>query len=321
MDKTFAHILDVIAIGIAKFSVIDWILIGVAIASAVTWAWLYKTRVSVGIPLVASQERKRPFWTMAEFFVCFGLPILCSLGGISLGARWMTPQAREQLESGKYVTENQAPQDAMVLMIVTAIAMTVTVVSVLVWMNLLSRKQLSEYGFWLSMADLKLGVITAFLVLPHLLVMSFFINLLVKYEHPVLDTLDSKMGWHALLIQIVLTVILAPLYEEFTFRALLQGGAEQLARRLAVAENDTTDAKPDLIISASEVATWPWWPVVMCSTVFATLHLPHGGGAIPIFFLALALSYLYRQTGRMGPGLVVHVILNGFSVTVALLKL
>jgi membrane protease YdiL (CAAX protease family) len=308
-------------VGISQFSIADWVLIGIALASLATWIWLWRTRVSVGLPLLQARTRKRPFWTMAEFFVCFGLPILCSFAGISVGKRWMTAAAREQMESGSFNTANQSAQDATVLMIVTAVAMAVTVLSVLVWMNLLSRKHLSDYGFWPSLDDIKLGGITAFLVLPQLILLSTFINILVKYEHPVLDTLDAQMSWQLLLLQAGLTVLLAPLYEEFTFRALLQGGAEQVARKVALADNVESKTEDQQTIAAAEVATWPWWPVLMSSTVFATLHLPHGGGAIPIFFLAIALGYLYRQTGRMGPGLVVHIILNGFSMTVAIINL
>ncbi|MGV3484158.1 MAG: CPBP family intramembrane glutamic endopeptidase, partial [Planctomycetaceae bacterium] len=186
---------------------------------------------------------------------------------------------------------------------------------------LTSRKSLSDYGFWPSLADVKLGVVAAFLILPHLLLLNYLINQVIEYEHPVLEMFGPQMTWQLFAMQAALTVVLAPLYEEFTFRALLQGGAEQLMRRVQLANPAEPQAEIVLAdpVPASEVASSSWYPVLISSAVFASLHLQHGGGAIPIFVLALALGYLYRQTGRMGPGLVVHMILNGVSMLTAAL--
>ncbi len=321
MSNQWAVVQRFIGIGVSQFGRLDWLLLGLALASGATWVWLAKSRISVGRPLLEPRERKRPYWTMAEFFVCFALPLLCTIAGIKVGKRWMTEQASEQIAKGNFSAASQSPHDNTILMIVTIIAIGITLLSVLVWMNLLKRKHLSDYGFWLSFDDIKLGCIAAFLVLPHVLLLSAFINVLIPYQHPVVDTLKGQLSWQLLLLQVGLTVFLAPWYEEFTYRALLQGGAEQMAWRLRLAEQ--AESKPVALqtILASEVASWSWWPVVMSSTVFAVQHLPHGGGAFPIFLLALVLGYLYRQTGRMGPGLVVHIILNGFSMSVFVFNL
>lgn len=303
--------------------VLDRLLIATAIASAVTWVWLLRTRTARRLPLIEPQPRRRPFWTLAEFFVCFGLPIICGLAGLRVGLQWMTPEAQELIEAGTTDARFPAAQDQVVLIVVQFIAMLLALLSVLVWMNLISKRYLSAYGFWLSLADLKLGVFAAFLVLPPVLLLNHLINELIAYEHPVLEMLGSQSTWQVLAMQAVMTVLLAPLYEEFTFRALLQGGAEQLIRRMKLSsgpEPQAQEAAEVDPIPAQEVATWSWWPVLLSSTVFASLHLAHGGGAVPIFVLALALGYLYRQTGRMGPGLVVHMLLNGLSISTLALR-
>lgn len=304
-------------------SILDWLLIATAIASAFTWIWLLRTRTSKRRPLIEPQERRKPFWTLAEFFVCFGLPIICGLAGLRVGLQWMTPEAQAIIESGKADSRFPAPRDQTVLIVIQFVAMFLAVLSVLVWMNLISLRGLSKYGFWLSRSDIKLGIIAAFLVLPHVLFLNYLINALVAYEHPVLEMFGSQTTWQVLAMQAVMTVLLAPVYEEFTFRALLQGGAEQLTRRMKVSASEDPVGEEMLesdLISPAEVATWSWWPMMISSSVFASLHLAHGGGAIPIFVLALALGYLYRQTGRMGPGLVVHMILNGLSITTVALR-
>lgn len=58
----------------------------------------------------------------------------------------------------------------------------------------------------------------------------------------------------------------------------------------------------------------PSWPVLVSSGIFALLHWGHGPDPIPLFVLALGLGYLYRQTHRILPGIVVHMALNGVSM-------
>ena len=43
---------------------------------------------------------------------------------------------------------------------------------------------------------------------------------------------------------------------------------------------------------------------------FALVHFSHGPDFVPLFVLSLGLGYLYRQTHRIMPSLVVHFGLN-----------
>jgi membrane protease YdiL (CAAX protease family) len=49
------------------------------------------------------------------------------------------------------------------------------------------------------------------------------------------------------------------------------------------------------------------------------MHLPRPD-PIPLFVLALGLGYLYRQTHRILPCIVVHLLLNACSLTAYVLK-
>ena len=64
----------------------------------------------------------------------------------------------------------------------------------------------------------------------------------------------------------------------------------------------------------------PLWPIFVSSAIFALLHAGHGPDPIPLFVLAVGLGYLYRQTHRVLPCIVVHMLLNGVSMVVLLLS-
>ena len=63
------------------------------------------------------------------------------------------------------------------------------------------------------------------------------------------------------------------------------------------------------------------WPIVVSATVFAAMHVGHGPDPIPLFVLAAGLGYLYQRTHRILPCIVVHVLLNAFSVTMLWLSI
>jgi membrane protease YdiL (CAAX protease family) len=54
----------------------------------------------------------------------------------------------------------------------------------------------------------------------------------------------------------------------------------------------------------------PRWPILFSATLFAAMHWTHGPDPIPLFVLGLGLGYLYRQTHRILPCIVVHLLLN-----------
>ena len=54
----------------------------------------------------------------------------------------------------------------------------------------------------------------------------------------------------------------------------------------------------------------PW----RSALIFAVLHLSHGPDWVPLFVLALGLGYVYRQTHRILPCIVVHFLLNACSM-------
>jgi hypothetical protein len=57
-----------------------------------------------------------------------------------------------------------------------------------------------------------------------------------------------------------------------------------------------------------------WMPIFFSSGLFALSHIEYGPSAAPLFFFALVLGYLYRQTHRIWPSLVLHMALNATTM-------
>jgi membrane protease YdiL (CAAX protease family) len=55
-------------------------------------------------------------------------------------------------------------------------------------------------------------------------------------------------------------------------------------------------------------------PIGISSAVFALLHYSHGPDWIPLLLLAAGMGYLYQRTHRLLPSLVVHCLLNSYSL-------
>jgi len=57
-----------------------------------------------------------------------------------------------------------------------------------------------------------------------------------------------------------------------------------------------------------------WWPIVLTSLLFALAHVGQGPAPIPLFFFGLVLGYIFRRTNSILPCIVLHMMLNAFSM-------
>ncbi len=309
--------------------IVDSVFYLVCVLAAVAWVRLIRSRTLQQLPLLQPEDRTKPFWTLAEFFVCFGMYIICLGAGQQVGRRWMSPETQERIQAGTYDFTSQNSTDLFVTIVYGSAASVLAMASVLVWMNLIHPRSLREFGLWLSSDDVKLGAKVAFFVLPPVLLLSTVIDKLVPYEHPVLDLIGQSPDAVTMLMMALTTIVVAPIFEEFIFRVLLQGGSQRLADKLKLAaqagetpvQNVSLNPSTSDVIEAVEVSQWPWWPVLLSSSVFSALHIGQGFAPIPLFFLSVALGYVYRQTGRIGPGLVVHAILNSLTISLSILQI
>ena len=56
------------------------------------------------------------------------------------------------------------------------------------------------------------------------------------------------------------------------------------------------------------------WPILVTSALFALAHFGQGPAPISLFFFGIALGYIFRRTGSIVPCIVLHMMLNGFSM-------
>lgn len=169
-----------------------------------------------------------------------------------------------------------------------------------------------DLGFSLRrpLYDLQLGY-KAFLVI---LVPVFGIQyLLVQWypsEHPLVKMVSDDPSRRALILATVVAVVIAPLVEEFLFRVVLQGWLERRESRWRRAGYRPFRGAPR-----------GFGPILLSAALFAVLHWGHGPDPIPLFVLAVALGYVYRQTHRIWPSLIVHMCLNGASMAMLWLSI
>lgn len=297
----------------------DWVFIVAAIGSIAGWVGMIRRRQRTGQPFVAPRLQQEPYWSFAEFFVGFGLMLICSTAAILTARRYLaarTAQGVTPLESEQVILTSR---DLVVTSVAGSIALLLVLSSLIVWMGLTRREYLVRWGLWPNWDDVRLGLTASFFILPPVLVLAQLLDKFVdKYEHPVVNAVKQQPTVAVFLAMTFGAAIVAPIFEEFLFRALLQGSIQKLMRRLAFERQamESEHERPALseTVTPAEVASWPWGAVVISSVTFAIIHLGNGAAPIALFFFAVALGYLYRQTGRLWPCITVHFVLNLLSM-------
>ncbi len=195
------------------------------------------------------------------------------------------------------------------------------------------------HTFWY---DVRLGT-AAFLVLaPPIYGLQLLLVQWYESKHPIVEILLQHRDPGLILACVFSTVLVAPVFEEFLFRGLLQGWLEKLVAHAAWPTNavepksptgeapgqgreagDTSGTTEAIVLGQADPIDRlaPYLPVVASSSIFAALHVSHGPDWVPLFFLALGLGYLFRQTHRLLPGIIVHLLLNAVSMAMLLFEL
>jgi membrane protease YdiL (CAAX protease family) len=297
---------------------VDGLLILAVVVSIGAWIAVGRRRAVAGQPLLEPQAQREPFWSLAEFIVCFGLWLVCSLAALATAQRYLAGRipAAETAEAGQRLSATT--EGITALHLGGSVASLVVLVSLLAWMGLSRRELFERWGLWPRWSDLRLGMIASLFILPPVLLLGTLVGTVVEYEHPTLDAIEANPTVTVFLALTFSAVIVAPLFEEFMFRALLQGGLQKIARRLdiarqAILQEQEPEEIPE-VLSGDEVAASSWRPVVLSSAVFALVHIGQGAAPVPLFFMALGLGYVYRQSGRLWPCITVHFVLNALTM-------
>ncbi len=180
----------------------------------------------------------------------------------------------------------------------------------------------------------------------YLIQLALVVVLQPKEQHPLFDQLKQSSGAEVLVVGFVMAVIAAPIYEEFTFRLLLQGWLEKVEdRRLGyrpVRDQPVRDKAIDLpakeptieLFSATTpelavdtvaaarpthglIADLPhgWMPILVSGLIFGLAHFGHGVAPVPLVLFGIILGYLYQRTHRLLPSVIAHMLFNAYSMT------
>lgn len=203
--------------------------------------------------------------------------------------------------------------------------------------------------------DLKLGFYGFLLFVPPMLLLQAVLTNFWEYEHPTMEMISPDSSLLAILSAWWTATIVAPFSEEVIFRVVLLGwllrcfanpddfvggfiggtskpehseGDSEAELKSGV--YDSQEMNPEVNPYASPTLTSTskyefkhqktWTPVFIVALLFAVVHIGQGPAPIPIFFLALGLCYMYRQTGSVVACIVTHFLLNTFSMTVVTIE-
>jgi membrane protease YdiL (CAAX protease family) len=203
----------------------------------------------------------------------------------------------------------------------------------IVWLRRAAHAQWSDFGVtsahWLS--GVRSGLTAFLIVMVPIFALQWGLNALYQYwigdppQHPFIERLLRDSSGAAFVAAAFTAVIVAPLTEEFLFRAVLQGWLERLvvrdanasvgsawAENAAASQTAPADQGEEATVEARRLRMLP---VVVSSAVFAGMHYSHGVAWIPLFFFALALGYLYQRSRSLVAPIVLHMSLNASSMT------
>lgn len=257
------------------------------------------------------EVRDRPFWTVADAMLMFGLSLVLTL---------LTAKLFVAMGQIRPTTEGASPSADLLLAGLSAqsVGGLIAFTGTLGFLRLIRTDAAERLGLVWKASDVAVGLKASLMLIPPTLLIAHFASLLVEYKHPVLDVMKQQPTPVFFIVLFVGTALVAPWIEEFLFRVLLQGGLQAFADRPV--ETDTQEDP----LEEDAVELWrpkSLWPMFATSLIFALMHGNQGAAAIPLFFFSVGLGFLYRQTGRITPSLIVHIVLNGFTMSVEILRL
>ena len=288
---------------------IAWALQGIVFASFPTsfviWGVLIWRNRDQGIKklpstLVPYQDQERPYWSPFDALVYFGIWIAAT--GIALA--WVK-------EQGWLIDRNLAETPDQVVQVIWAkvgsdsFGKAAALFLTLIWLMGI-RGGLSQKRPGLKfIANLKVGLWGALLILPPVLAINLGVSHIVEYKHTVLEDLKTAASPPLFLAMLGSTAVLTPIVEELQFRGLLQGGLQGFF-----------DARTPDQPSAEPWRPRSYAPLLVTSVFFGLMHISNGAACIPLFFMAIGLGFIYRQTGSLVGPIVIHMILNAMTLCI-----
>jgi membrane protease YdiL (CAAX protease family) len=272
-------------------------------ASLVVWTIIWQ-RWLRGRPAVDYEPRLAVLWGPLEILLAVCIYVLVAQAVFAVSGDPVS--APETASAGQSSVERPpvtASEGRHVLLQQLVIGLA-TLLLILVFLTVVRRATWSDLGWQRGhfAKDLRLGFCGFLAAAPPTFLLQAVLTRWFPYRHLVTDTLGAEPELETLLLAAAMVVFMAPLVEEFLFRVLLQGWCERL-------DEQWRARSPSLWTAAPR-----HWPIVVSSAMFGLLHIGQGPAPVPLFVLALAMGYLYRQTHRQMPSLVLHGCFNATNI-------
>jgi membrane protease YdiL (CAAX protease family) len=279
----------------------------VLLASAATWIYLVAKWLSEG-RLVEYLPRRPVPWGPVATVMALALAVLTIAVGATLG------EAEHQAVAD--------PADAAWQLAASILPIIVLTGGFAIAIALASRALPADLGFPASAGDLardvRLGIVTCLAAAPPVFgavaLLQYVLDLEGESHHPLVELIGETDSGGVFLLATVMTVLVAPVCEEITFRLLLQGWLEKWD--LAAWDHRQPPSSADSQAPPSDPPPVGWTPILLSAVIFAAAHFGYGPEPVPIFILAIVLGYVYRQTHRIIPCIVAHAMFNSFSMLI-----
>lgn len=299
------------------------VLVAVA-AGCLLWIQYFRGRTrknlcgDVSPDLITRMPQPLPRWTVFDFILMFGIMIM--VGSLMqpppkadavpetdvamVEPDMVEPDSAPAVDVVQVATDPEADADKLVKQIKTHFAANVgAFLLTLVYLRIVHGATLTHLSLLPTFTDLRRGLYATVWILAPVLVVNVVVANFVQYKHPVTDLLAAESGTRTFIALFCSAAIVTPIVEEFQFRLLLQGGLQRLA---------------DVPMTGERISLWhptSAWPIYVTSLLFALMHAGQGAAPIPLFFLAVGLGFLYQRTGRLFPAIIVHMLLNGTTLS------
>ncbi len=310
----------------------------VLFASIGLWSQLTR-RLQAGQPILPYEPRRPVPWgpglgLAAAFFV--GMTILSAL----VGGRETSPAAMPT--SGEFVS--MAMMDSAI-----KLALVLLGVLVIVVVSSGSRLDLGLPASGLQLGrDLGLGLVTALATLAPVYFVQFTLVQLVGWEphHPALEQLMHQPTIGVALAAFFAAAVVAPIFEEFVFRLLMQGWLEKVEDRYlglpdhgpapgetrptptlpvdsaetnpfassGVVERESGEASPVPSYEGGFDLPRGWSPLITTSVCFGLAHYTQGPAPLSLILFAIVVGYVYQRTHRIVPCVTAHATFNAYSL-------
>ncbi len=327
-----------------------------AASSLAAWAWIAARR-SNRTPILSHAPRRDVPWGSV------GLIIAVLMLALKIIPLVITPLFGDS--DPRAVIDDPAPATFIwqaVLMGVAMLWVTGGIAAVLVLTRGANWRDLGLPSTWTELLDdIRVGVVTfAATIIPVYGIKIALVKLTdEKVAHPLLEKLIENPSGPLFLVIVFSAVIVAPIFEEFVYRLLLQGWLEKIERPNFTDRADPSPL-PDGVVAeqilpkppretnvpsnpglleetepaASSRDSEPFgshrsWmalpfgvgPILISALLFSLAHLGHGFDPIPLFILGAIYGYIYYRTHRLLPCILAHMFLNGFSLTLFWIEL